>query len=150
MISKTPSQFSIAFHQKPPLCLQEQVNAHFNPLLKFASELDVQFIFGFDGKKYPLKQATNNERSESRRQNMAKIALLYEKGDPNDLDEISNLMTKSTFVREDVIACVLDWAKINNIICIGAPYEADWQLCKLEMDGIIDGYSRLRSTCLGM
>ena len=58
MISRT--HFAIAFHQKPPLCLQEHVNAHFNHLLKFSSELDIQFIFVCDGKKHPLKQTTDN------------------------------------------------------------------------------------------
>ena len=47
-------------------------------------------------------------------------------------------MKEAAYVREDVIACVLDWITRCEIVCIGAPYEADWQLKQLELDGIID------------
>ena len=54
------------------------------------------------------------------------------------LSEIIKRMKEAAYVREDVIACVLDWITRCEIVCIGAPYEADWQLKQLELDGIID------------
>ena len=36
------------------------------------------------------------------------------------------------------VVCVVDWTRMKNIICSGAPFEGDQQLGQLEMDGIID------------
>ena len=54
------------------------------------------------------------------------------------LPDLIKWMKKAVFVREDIVACSLDWAVRNNVTCIGAPFEADWQLRQLEIDGIID------------
>lgn len=57
-------------------------------------------------------------------------------------------MKKSCFPREDIIQNVLVWAKKKGVQCIGAPFEADWQLVELEKSGIIDGIITVDSDLL--
>ena len=146
----TRKHCAMAFHQQPGVCFQDFVNMYFNPILKSANEMNITLEFVFDGHSHPHKETTNAERSEKRIENMAKINALYEGKDESKLDEISGLMQKSTSFRIDFIACVVAWATNNGVVCIGVPFEADWQLRQLEMDGIIDGIITVDSDLLAL
>lgn len=139
-----------AFHQIPPVCLQGFVDEYFDDLLKSFRAVNLTPIFVFDGRKHPLKGSTNDDRNRIRSEAQAMIDRLYASQDFGNIDEIVKQMKKSVYVREDLIACVLDWAKKNNVCCIGAPYEADWQLRQLEMQGIADAVLTIDSDLVAL
>ena len=54
---------AMAFHQQPPVCLQDFVDGYFNPIFQSSRELDITLVLVFDGHSHPLKQRTNDERT---------------------------------------------------------------------------------------
>ena len=46
---------------------------------------------------------------------------------------MQKLLTKTVSTCEDLIACLVDWAERENVVCIGASYEADWQINELDV-----------------
>ena len=133
------TDFAKAFHVLPSICLQTKINDYFDVLLKTLTLANLIPIFVFDGKKHFLKEGTNQKRSDIRDAAREEIRDLYATADSTKLDKIAKLLTKTVYVREDLIACLVDWADRNHVVCIGAPYEADWQIKQLELDGIVDG-----------
>ena len=128
-----------AFHRKPEICLQVYIDDYFDRILRSLQGCNITPIFVFDGKKHPLKEETNQERLKNRQHAERELDDLLQ--NPLEVDIFPDLikwMKKAVFVREDIVACSLDWAVRNNVTCIGAPFEADWQLRQLEIDGIID------------
>ena len=139
-----------AFHQQPPVCLQLFIDDHFDRMLKSYKDLNLIPVFVFDGRRHPLMANTNTEREDSRAVALREMHALLNQNNPNLLSDVVKKMTRATYVREDIIACTLDWARRKRVLCIGAPYEADWQLRQLELDGIIDAVVTVDSDLVAM
>ena len=64
---------AMAFHQQPPVCLQDFVDGYFKPIFQSAKDMDITLVLVFDGHSHPYKEATNSERREKRREKMTQI-----------------------------------------------------------------------------
>ena len=101
-----------AFHWKPEICLQVYIDDdYFDRILRSLQGCNITPIFVFDGKKYPLKEETNQERLQNRQNAEREIDDLLQ--NPLEVDILPDLikwMNNAVFVREDIVACSLDWA----------------------------------------
>jgi 5'-3' exonuclease len=130
------------FHQKPPVCLQSNVSHYMDQQYRYFKELNIGWIFVFDGLYHTMKEDENSSRSDTRKLNLDIIDNLYLSGNAEDKQDVSRLeksLKAATYPREDIIANFLVWAKLNDIRTVGAPFEADWQLLELERSGIAAG-----------
>lgn len=59
-------------------------------------------------------------------------------GDQEQLKKITALKKKATYVREDILADFAQWCSRRGVRFVSAFMEAEWELTRLEADGIID------------
>jgi 5'-3' exonuclease len=124
------------FHVRPPIPL----TAVKQTIKKYAAawqRAGATLVFVFDGRDHPMKLASQ-ERVTKRLALEEELQKLIADADPSDRARVEQLWKLTVYVREDVVALVLELACEMNIGCVGSPFEADWQLVHLERQGIID------------
>lgn len=68
--------------------------------------------------------------------------------DPEHLRKINIYKKKALFVREYIVAGFISWCDSKQLNYVCAFMEAEWELCRLEADGVIDGVVFEDSDCL--
>ena len=68
--------------------------------------------------------------------------------DSEHLRKINFFKKKALYVREDIVAGFVSWCDSKQLKCVCAFMEAEWELCRLKVDGIIDGIVSEDSDCL--
>ena len=68
--------------------------------------------------------------------------------DPDNIRKVNFYKKKALYVREDIIAGFVSWCDSKQLKYVCAFMEAEWELCRLEADGIIDGVVSEDSDCL--
>jgi hypothetical protein len=63
---------------------------------------------------------------------------LIKSGDPEALNQIATLRKKALYVRDDILGNFIEWCDRNDVKYISAYMEAEWELCKLAKDKVID------------
>jgi 5'-3' exonuclease len=103
----------------------------------------------FDGRDHRLKLRKNAETPTYSEKKLKEMMGLVAKGKDGDLSKIEKLMPSATKVRVDVVAAVVEWARLEEKKCnededglvskvVGALYEADWECCMLAQEGLVD------------
>jgi 5'-3' exonuclease len=98
----------------------------------------VSIILVFDGARSPAKSDLDAVRRQDYQDGMDELKELYEAADKDDLARVNALRKNTHFVREDIVALVLELAKKRDIKTRSAAFEADQELVAMEMDGEID------------
>ena len=91
-----------------------------------------------DGCRHPLKAKTTAHRKETRMAALDSLQSLVQAGRAQDRTRIDKLRTRSTYVREDVLASLVRWANKSPVVvgCLCAAFEADWCAANLVKQGI--------------
>jgi exonuclease-1 len=101
----------------------------------------------FDGKRCPMKAATNLERESKRRKNLAEARRLNQLGMRDQaLDKYRACVKVTPWMAHSVAKAVAQrWKSVGGFLdarpkveCVFSPYEADAQLAKLCVDGLAD------------
>jgi 5'-3' exonuclease len=100
-----------------------------------------------DGARHPLKAHTNHIRQMKSADACLEMQNLIESGDQDNLKKISTLKKRGLCVREDVLAGFVKWCDDKSVRYVCAFMEAEWDLCRLERDGVIDAVASEDSDC---
>jgi exonuclease-1 len=127
------------FHCQPPISMKNHVWTFLTEALEFFKDNDLKFVLVFDGCKNPLKMDTDTLRAEAIHENQEAICEISAEGVAPDWRKLRKHKSGSIYVRSDVVANMVQWAERHNVRCIGAPFEADYQLVQLEKENITQG-----------
>lgn len=138
---------SIEHNRIDPMCehrLCTYMTSRCEELLNNASIKHI--ILVFDGKRCPLKEATNKEREMKRQENLKEARRLKKMGNVELAGDKYRACVKVTPWMAECVekAIKKKWGNGNNfyavpkVSCVFSPYEADAQLIKLCMDGFAD------------
>ena len=116
-------------------------------LLTHASIKRIYLVF--DGKRCPLKEATNKEREMKRKENLKEARRLMQIGNRSLASDKYRACVKIAPWMSDSIAKAIKqkWGNATTekfgyttpkVSCVFSPYEADAQLVKLYIDGFVD------------
>jgi 5'-3' exonuclease len=133
------SQFAKEFHQAPSIDISQHMCRYWNEIKASLDKFSITIILVYDGKRNLLKAEERESRDAKIKETTTKMRILMQNGNADDLEEINRLGKQCCYVREDVLYATVQWAKDNNVRCVCAPVEADWQLVSLEKNGITDG-----------
>ena len=133
------------FHQDPKVTVGPIIESYLNSMYSLFLDNDIKILFVLDGARNPLKAATNSARKKISDNAKMEMTYLINTHDPEQLRKINILKRKSLYVREDIY---ISWCDSNDLKYVCAFMEAEWELCRLEADGIIDGVISEDSNCL--
>ena len=138
-------EMTMLFHQLLPVSLAHIVDLYFDQLLALFEVNNITILFVLDGARNPLKAHTNALRQKKNSDASLEMKNHIESGDQNELKTITTLKKRGLHVREDVLDSFVRWCDVKGVRC--AFMEAEWDLCRLEMDGIIDAVASNDSDC---
>ena len=106
----------------------------------FSSANIAKLYLVFDGKRCPLKAATNDDREERRRKNLKEARQYRKQGRRDKAEEKYKMCIKIHDAFSEAVADALQkvFVRDNRLKCIFSPYEADAQLARLCVDRIAD------------
>ena len=142
------SEICHCFHQDPRVTVGPIIESYLDAMYKLFVENDIKILFVLDGARNPLKAATNCARKKMSDDAQIEMMNLINTQDPEHLRKINIYKKKSLYVREDIIADFISWCDSKQLKYVCAFMEAEWELCRLEADGIIDGVVSEDSDCL--
>lgn len=104
----------------------------------FSSANIAKIYLVFDGKRCPLKAATNDDREERRNKHLKEARLYKRQGRRDKAEEKYKMCIKihSAFANAVAERLMKAFARDSRFKCVFSPYEADAQLAKLCVDGI--------------
>ena len=108
----------------------------------------IKLLFVLDGARNPLKEETNRARKKKSDDAYSEMINLIQEGDTESTKKINQLKKQAVYVREDITAGFVAWCAKKDLKVVCAFMEAEWELCRLESDGIIDGIISEDSDCL--
>lgn len=135
------------FHQLPRVSISHHIKKFFDILHSVFEANNITILFVLDGARNPLKARTNQIRQKKNSDACEEMQNLIESGDQENLKKIVVVKKRGLFVREDVLAGFIQWCNEKNIRHVCAFMEAEWELCRLERDGIIDAVASEDSDC---
>jgi len=125
------------YHTMPPIPVHSFLR-FFSDRHTALMEHGVDPFYVFDGTRNPLKGHEDARRHQREQEAINTLALLYQRRDPSEFDLVEKARVKATFIRNDMIALVVEYLRKNNIRYIQAPFEADPQLVSLLQQGFGD------------
>ena len=140
-------EITALFHQLPKVSIAHLIRKYFDVLHSVFEANDITILFVLDGARNPLKALTNQIRQKSNSDACLEMQNLIELGDQNNLKKIATVKKRGLYVREDVLADFVEWCNGKKIRYVCAFMEAEWELCRLERDGIIDAVAPEDSDC---
>ena len=124
------------------------IESYLNSMFSLFFDNDIKILFVLDGARNPLKVATNSARKKIGDNAKVEVINLIYTHDPEQLRKINIFKKKSMYVREDIVAGFTSWCDSKDLKYVCVFMEAEWELCRLESDGIIDGFVPEDSDCL--
>ena len=140
-------EMTTLFHQLPPVSVAHIIDRYFDQVLALFEVNNITILFVLDGARNPLKAHTNALRQKKNSDASLEMKNLIESGDQNELKNITTLKKRGLFVREDVFDSFVRWCDVKGVRYVCAYMEAEWDLCRLERDGIIDAVASDDSDC---
>jgi exonuclease 1 len=141
-------EFCHHFHQVPHVSVEAIIEAYLNSMHSLFISNNIKLLFVLDGARNPLKAMTNESRKKKSDAAEREMTNLIITGDPDNMRAINQLKKKAVYVREDVVAGFINWCDKKSLKYVCAFMEAEWELSRLEADGIIDGVVSEDSDCL--
>ena len=141
------AEITVLYHQLSKVSITHLIAKYFDVLYTVFKANDITILFVLDGTWNPLKARTNHIRQKSNSDACIEMQNLIESGDQNNLKKIATVKKGGLCVREDVLAGFVQWCNDNEIRYVCAFMEAEWELCRLERDGIIDAVVFEDSDC---
>ena len=123
------------------------IDMYMDSLLSVFEANDIKLLFVLDGSKNPLKKDTNVARKKKSDDAYSEMLDLIKTKDTENRKRINQLKKQALYVREDDVAGFVAWCTRKNLKVVCAFMEAEWELCRLESDGIIDGILSEDSDC---
>ena len=123
--------------------------------IRIAEKYAIKLIFVFDGAQHELKAVARANRDNAANKARQKITAFEEKcnntpQDVNDEDRDSYVknLKKISRPRQEITHFIVEWMKSQNISFVSAPYEAEWQLVRLEADNDIHAVASIDGDCV--
>ena len=123
------------------------VSQYFDRLHAVFDSNNIKILFVLDGARNPLKAATNELRKKKSSDAAEELLELIKSGDQEQMKKITALKKKGVYVREDILGEFVRWCERKSIKYVCAFMEAEWELSRLENDGIIDAVVSEDSDC---
>jgi hypothetical protein len=123
------------------------VGQYFDRLHSVFDANNIRVLFVLDGARNPLKAATNELRKKKSSDATKELLELIKSGDQEQLKKITALKKRGVYVREDILGEFVRWCERKGIKYVCAFMEAEWELSRLENDGIIDAVVSEDSDC---
>ena len=136
------------FHQEPRVSVAHIIDMYMDSLLSIFEANSIKLLFVLDGSRNPLKKDTNIARKKKSDDAYSEMLDLIKTNDTENIKRINQLKKQALYVREDVVAGFVAWCTRKDLKVVCAFMEAEWELCRLESDGIIDGILSEDSDCL--
>lgn len=134
---RTLESFASDFSAQPAVDISQYIVSFFDSRLKFFMNYNITLVLVLDSAQNPLKADTNVSRGKSLMTYRELITEFMKSTHPYDEAELKKILKGLVYPREDVYSALFDWAKLNGVSLLGAPVEADWQLCHLIQNGSI-------------
>ena len=141
------AEISLLFHQEPRVTVGHLIDQFFDRLLSVFEANNIKILFVIDGARNPLKAMTNDARKKKSSEATEEMLNLISSGDFENMRRITALKKKGVYVREDILADFVRWCSRKGIKYVCAFMEAEWELCRLEKDGVIDAVVSEDSDC---
>eukprot|EP00562_Extubocellulus_spinifer_P029546 CAMPEP_0178720244 /NCGR_PEP_ID=MMETSP0699-20121125/23609_1 /TAXON_ID=265572 /ORGANISM="Extubocellulus spinifer, Strain CCMP396" /LENGTH=688 /DNA_ID=CAMNT_0020370643 /DNA_START=1772 /DNA_END=3838 /DNA_ORIENTATION=- len=106
--------------------------------IKLFQESKLNTIWVFDGISPPAKERTDQRRKADRQKHIDKLEEYYKRGYAQHFEEVDKLWRKVVYPRGDIIYLVVRLLKGRGIPYMQAPFEAEAQCVRLQMDGIVE------------
>lgn len=145
-ISVSP-EISTLFHQEPTVTVGHLIDQFFDRLHSVFIVNNIKLLFVIDGARNPLKSLTTEARKRKRSDATEEMLEMIKMGDADYMKKIASLKRTGTYVRNDILADFVQWCIKRNLKYVCAYMEAEWELCRLEKDGVIDGIVSEDSDC---
>ena len=141
------AEISLLFYQEPRVTVGHLIDQYFDRLLSVFEANNIKILFVIDGANNPLKAMTNEARNKRSFEANKEMLNLIIAGDIENLRRITASKKKGVYVREDILADFVSWCSKKNIKYVCALIEAEWELCRLKRDGVIDAVVSEDSDC---
>ena len=136
------------FHQDPKVTVGPIIESYLNSMHSLFVANNIKILFVLDGARNPLKASTNTARKKKSDDAKIEMTNLMNTHDPEHPRKINIYKKKALYVREDIVAGFISWCDYKQLNYVCAFMEAEWELCRLEADGVIDGVVSEDSDCL--
>ncbi len=114
---------------------QTSLLAHIKQHLSILSEF--KLLLCFDGDYNEIKGETQSERKKKRSDALKKVRAMMSEG--KDFKFVRKKAATAAFIREDIVADIMEWIKSEDHICaVAAPFESDWQLAHFDNEKSVD------------
>jgi hypothetical protein len=133
------SEIVADFHCVPPVTLMHYFDDFLTSAKEFFDHYGIKIVLVCDGHQNPLKGATDADRKRDIAIALQKMRDIEQRRNIDDMDDYKKWKKRSMFIRDDIICYVMDWAKRHQVLVVGAPFEADYQLVQLEKENITQG-----------
>ena len=135
-------------HQDPKVNVGPIIESYLNSMHSLFVANNIKILFELDGARNLLKASTNTARKKKCDDMKIEITNLMSTLDPEHLRKFNIYKKKALFVREYIVAGFISWCDYKQLNYVCAFMEAEWELCRLEADGVIDGVVFEDSDCL--
>ena len=142
------TEFCHSFCQEPSISVAHIIDLYMDSMLSLFEKNSIKLLFVLDGARNPLKADTNTARKKSSDDAHFEVMNLIKTMNTDNIRRINQLKKSSVYVREDIVAGFVSWCTRKNQRVVCAFMEAEWELMRLESDGIIDGVVSEDSDCL--
>ena len=136
------------FHLDPKVTVGPVIESYLNSMHSLFIANDIELLFVLDSARNPLKAATNIARKKISDAAQIEMTNLINTHDSEHLRKINFFKKKALYVREDIVVGFVSWCDSKQLKYVCAFMEAEWELCRQEADGIIDGIVSDDSDCL--
>ena len=127
------------FHAIPPVDLLSHIFQFFDKAKGIFDADDLKIILVYDGYRNPLKEGEDQSRKSQIDKSREAMMDVINSGSIDREDEFKKHKKSSVYVRCDLVANSVEWARRRGVQCVGAPFEADYQLVQLELEGVTQG-----------
>ena len=140
-------QGSDELHAKPPMPFASLAGIVDAEVKKF-HPFGVKVIMVADGASHPMKIASEKRCADNAR-NMDEIRRMWSGGNVADLPALQKLKKRHAIIPPNLLYETTKYLKAkHNIVTVGAPFEAEWQLAEMERIEEIDAVCTLDSDSL--
>ena len=124
------------FHALPPVDLLSHIFQFFDKAKGILDANKLKIILVYDRYRNPLKEGEDQSRkSQIDKSHEAMMDVII--SDSIDREDEFKMHKKTyVYVRCDLVTNIVEWASRRGVQCVGAPFEADYQLVQLDLEGV--------------